>query len=120
MWPIDAIAEQRITEAMERGELDNLEGTGRPLDLRDDVLVPEEMRACYRLLKNAGYVPPEVRTLKEIGELETLIRRSADPQQRDSAWKRLVLLQAALGERRSPGLAVDAYRDKLLGSFRRP
>lgn len=59
----DLIAERKIAEAIARGELDDLPGAGRPLDLTDDALIPEELRMAYRILKNAGYVPPEVQAL---------------------------------------------------------
>ena len=71
----DLIAERKIAEALARGELDNLPGAGRPLELGDDALVPEDLRAAYRILKNAGYVPPEVQTLNQIAELERYIAR---------------------------------------------
>jgi hypothetical protein len=60
----DLIAERRIQEALARGEFDNLPGAGRPLELDDEPLVPEEVRAIYRVLKNAGFVPPEVEALR--------------------------------------------------------
>jgi hypothetical protein len=41
---LDFLAEQRIVEAVSRGELDNLPGTGKPLALDDHPLVPEELR----------------------------------------------------------------------------
>jgi hypothetical protein len=58
------IAEQRIAEAIANGELDDLPGTGKALELDDDALVPEELRVAYRILKNAGVAPPEVRKLE--------------------------------------------------------
>ncbi|HEX7220746.1 MAG TPA: DnaJ family domain-containing protein [Burkholderiales bacterium] len=69
---LDLIAERKIAEAISRGELDDLPGQGRPLDLDDDALVPEDLRLAYRILKNAGFVPPEVQALNEIAELERL------------------------------------------------
>ena len=60
---LDFLAEQRVSEAISRGELDNLPGAGRPLDLDEDPLIPEELRAAYRILKNAGYVPPALEIL---------------------------------------------------------
>ena len=69
---LDFLAEQRIAEAIANGELDELPGKGRPLELDDDALVPEHLRLAYRILKNAGFVPPEVQTLNEIAELERL------------------------------------------------
>jgi hypothetical protein len=69
---LDFLAERRIAEAIANGELEELPGKGRPLDLEDDALVPEALRLAYRILKNAGFVPPEVQTLNEIAELERL------------------------------------------------
>jgi hypothetical protein len=69
---LDLIAERKIAEALARGELENLPGEGRPLELDDDALVPQDLRLAYRILKNAGFVPPEVQTLNEIAELERL------------------------------------------------
>ena len=49
MSPLDAIAEAKIAAAIEAGELANLPGAGKPLDLDDDPLVPEHLRAAYRI-----------------------------------------------------------------------
>ena len=61
---LEFLAERKIAEAIASGELDNLPGEGQPLDLDDDALIPEELRLAYRILKNAGYVPPEVAVRK--------------------------------------------------------
>jgi DnaJ homolog subfamily C member 28 len=58
--------EEIMQEAMERGEFDNLAGTGQPLNLHDEYLDAGEKAAAYRLLKNNGYAPPEIDLLKEI------------------------------------------------------
>jgi hypothetical protein len=74
---LDFLVEQKLAEAVSRGELDNLPGAGRPLDLDDDKLVPEELRVAYRILKNAGCVPPEVearaKAVKKLALLKTRI-----------------------------------------------
>jgi hypothetical protein len=54
MLLFELLAEQKISEAVSRGELDDLPGSGKPLDLDDDALVPEEMRLVCRILRNAG------------------------------------------------------------------
>jgi hypothetical protein len=69
---LEFLAELKIAEAIAKGELDDLPGEGRPLALDDDALIPEELRLAYRILKNAGFVPPEAQTLNEIAELERL------------------------------------------------
>ena len=53
MWLLDQWAERHIAEAQAKGEFDNLVGSGEPLILDDDSHVPPELRAGYRLLKNA-------------------------------------------------------------------
>jgi hypothetical protein len=63
------LVEQRIREAMRRGDFERLPGEGRPLDLDDDAMVPEELRVAHRILKNAGYVPPAVQALRDVGQL---------------------------------------------------
>ena len=88
------LAEQKIEEAIARGELDELPGSGRPLELDDDPLVPEELRLAYRVLKNAGYVPPEVDQLRDIAELEQLVRQGcAEAAAHAKAVKKLALLR---------------------------
>ena len=93
---VDAIAERRIREAIERRELDGLPGAGRPLRLDDDAHVPAELRAGYRLLKNAGFVPPELQLRREITEAEALIAAAAEPGERRRSLRRLEMLRLRL------------------------
>ena len=65
MWLLDQWAERHIAEAQAKGEFDNLVGSGEPLILDDDSHVPPELRAGYRLLKNAGCLPPELEHRRE-------------------------------------------------------
>ena len=90
---LEFIAERRIAEAVARGEFEHLPGTGQPLELGDDALVPEELRVAYRILKNAGFVPPEVEALNEIAALERLAMGNA------TAVKKLALLRARVEAR---------------------
>jgi len=46
---LEFLAEKKLAEAVSRGELDDLPGQGRPLDLQEDLLVPEELRLAYRI-----------------------------------------------------------------------
>jgi hypothetical protein len=79
------------------GVFDDLPGAGRPLDLDDDALVPEELRLAYRILKNAGYVPAELETLKEIDQLEALVSGAdVDAAARAKAVKKLALLRTKI------------------------
>jgi hypothetical protein len=69
------LAEQRIAEAITRGELSNLPGEGEPLDLDDDRLIPVEQRLACRILKNAGVLPPELEEIAEINRLVSALSR---------------------------------------------
>ena len=102
---LDQIAEQRVTEAMERGELDDLPGAGAPLHLEDDSLIPEHLRAGYRLLRNAGFIPPELQWRKELASVEDLLRSlPADASaERTRAQRRLQLLMSRIEARRGSG-----------------
>jgi hypothetical protein len=53
MLLLEALAEKKIADAVARGELDDLPGAGRPLDLEEDSLIPEDFRMANRILKNA-------------------------------------------------------------------
>jgi hypothetical protein len=112
MSGFDHLVEQRIAAARDAGELDNLPGEGRPLDLDDAPLVPEEVRVAYRILKNAGFVPPEVDERREIAGLSQLLRIAGDDATRRRAAARLSMLMAKL---EAEGRALPAaYGEPLL------
>jgi hypothetical protein len=122
VWLLDEIAEKRIREAVEQGQLEHLPGEGKPLRLDDDSMVPESLRAAYRLLRNANCLPPELVQRREIRRLEDLLAAipDDDPAEAENARdarRRLVALQtrvaAARGDR-SPLWADPAYRNGLL------
>ena len=80
--------EERIREAIEAGEFNNLEGAGKPLDLDAYFNTPEDVRMGYSVLKSAKIVPEEVDRLKEIGDLKERIKSSTD----ESEKRRLILI----------------------------
>ncbi|MFT4270274.1 MAG: DUF1992 domain-containing protein [Pantoea sp.] len=97
MWLIDQLAEQHILAAQEKGELSNLRGEGAPLQLEDDSAIPEELRMGYRLLKNAGFLPPELEMRREALEVKDLLRElDPDDHQARELSKKLSLLELKL------------------------
>jgi len=52
---------------------DNLPGKGEPLKLDDDSKIAPHLRASYRILKNAGILPPELQLRREISDLRQLL-----------------------------------------------
>ncbi len=117
MQTLDAIAERRIREAQERGEFDDLPGAGAPLALDDDALVPEDLRAAYRILKNSGFLPPELQVYGEIREVEQLLQRVADDDGRARLMSRInFLLGRSAAGRRHGDLRVDEqYFERIAG-----
>jgi Domain of unknown function (DUF1992) len=94
MLALELLAERKIQDAIARGEFDDLPGAGRPLELDDDALVPEDLRVAYRILKNAGYVPPELETVNQIAELErTIASDDLDAGAIAKGVRKLVLLR---------------------------
>ncbi|MDA5481672.1 DUF1992 domain-containing protein [Yersinia intermedia] len=105
---IDQWAERYIIDAQQKGELDNLPGSGKPLQLDDDSFVPPELRAGYRLLRNAGYLPVELQDRQEaltIVELLSQLEAQYTPHDNyQNLRKRLALLELRL---RQAGLSTD-------------
>ena len=118
---IDQLAEARIQEAIQRGELRGLPGEGQPLRLEDDSAIPEELRAAYRLLKNAGFLSPELQLRREVREAEQLLQQLPESD-RSPDRARLEWLQMRLAaSRRQPMnlLLEDHYRQRLLEKLAR-
>ncbi len=108
MSVIDKLAERHILEAQERGEFDHLEGLGEPLELeQDNPFLPEELRSAYRLMKNSGFIPPEVTLRGEIAEAEQLLLVAETGDQKAEASARLRVLLERMGQQRSAGLLVE-------------
>ena len=100
------LAERKIQEAIERGELDGLPGAGKPLELDDNPLVPEDLRVAYRILKNAGFVPPEVELHREVHSIEQSLGSLPQGPDRARALRRLQLLNLKLAESRPGGRSI--------------
>lgn len=114
---IQSIAEQRIAEAQQRGEFDNLPGQGRPLQLEDMSHVPPELRMAYKVLRNAGCLPPELAERKELNRLADMLEACADEQERVRQIQKLrfMITRAKMRSRRSLQLEEDdPYYDRLL------
>lgn len=97
MWLLDQWAERHISDAQRKGEFDNLPGSGEPLELEDDSHIAPELRAGYRLLKNAGCLPAELEQRKEAIELSDLLKgiRKDDPRHAELS-RRLTLIELKL------------------------
>ena len=86
------IAEEKICEAQAKGEFDNLPGKGKPLNLDEDNHVPQELKIAYKILKNSGYIPPELEIQKEINTTLDLLKHCTDEREKYKKIQKLNLL----------------------------
>jgi hypothetical protein len=88
--------EEAIQAARARGEFDNLEGRGKPQDHSAYFSQPEELRVAHHMLRNAGFVPPEVELLREIGELRERLRACTEEPERGHLVREIDRRQAQI------------------------
>ncbi|RJS91503.1 DnaJ family domain-containing protein [Salinisphaera sp. Q1T1-3] len=122
---LDRLADAHIETAAAQGAFDDLPGAGRPLPPDEARHVPEQLRAGYRLLKNAGCVPPEMASRQALREVEDLLAHAAPDSEenrrltRRARRARRLELQLSQSPRGRALLAdrdyADALRDRLTG-----
>jgi len=104
----ESLIDQKIREAMEQGEFDDLPGKGKPVDTSVNPFEDPELRLAHRMLRNAGFAPSWIEERKDIdAEFENA------RHQLSRVW---TVLQNALGtenERRA-----QTRWEKALTSFR--
>lgn len=83
----ESLIDQQIRAAEAAGQFNNLAGAGKPLDLSDDAHVPEELRAGFRMLKNAGAAPPWIELQQSIRSEQARIARWLERTQ--TRWARI-------------------------------
>jgi hypothetical protein len=116
----EKIVEERIQAALRRGAFDRLEGRGEPLRLEDDSHIPEELRLAYKMLKNAGYTPPEIELKKEIRRTEELLEGMTETAEKYRLLKKLNLTIMRLNMMRNTSMEFELpqqYAPKLLNRF---
>ena len=104
---IRIIAERKIKEAIEEGLLSREEWRNRPLPPSNDSMIPDDLRIAYKMLKNAGYVPPEIEAKKEIQQLEDLIAATEDEHTRVKQIKKLNYLIMKLDAMRGDSTSLE-------------
>ena len=108
---IRLIAERRISEAIQKGLLDTHGWRNRPLPMTYDNLVPEELRMAYKILKNAGYLPPEIEAKKEIQAIEDLLATCEDERTRVKQIKKLNYLVQKLNAMNGCGVSFEGQEE---------
>ena len=114
------IAERRITEAMQNGKFDHLAGRGKPLPKDADPNVPVELHMAYKILKNAGCLPPEAELRKQIDNIAELLEADrekgvSDSPEREDRIRRVRFLMEKLNRlHRLPAELEKKYFDDIV------
>lgn len=89
MYAYQKIVEQKLQEAVKKGEFDNLPSKGKPLALDDDTRIPEDLRLAYKILKNGDCLPPELVLRKEIRKMEDMLDKIPNEKEKYRQLKRI-------------------------------
>ena len=84
------LIEEKIREAMEAGDFDNLPGKGKPINLDDYFATPEDVRLGYSVLKSSRCLPEEVELRREIEELKAEMEPCTDESRRQALQSQIV------------------------------
>ncbi len=88
---------RHLAESEKTGELRAAASFGKPLDFGDGYFeTPEDLRMGYKILKDAGYVPPEVELMQEIEALHRTLEAAPDAADAPTNQKRLTDLRQKL------------------------
>ena len=116
----EKIVEERIKKAQRDGQLDDLPGRGEPLVLQEDRHIPEDLRMCYKILKNADCTPPEIELRHEIVRTEELLQDMVDTAEKYRVLKKLNFLVLKLNSMRKTSINFELpqhYELKLAERF---
>lgn len=116
----EKIVEERIQDALRKGEFDNLQGSGKPLEFEDSGSIAEDLRLAYKILKNADCLPPEIELKKEIHKTEDLLACMEDTADKYRTMKKLNYLIMKLNLLRNTSVMFEEperYTEKLVERF---
>ena len=78
MSSTEDLVENQILKAQQRGDFDNLEGAGKPLNLEENPFEPLDLRMTFKILKDNGFAPYWIELGKEIDADIDKINKEAD------------------------------------------
>jgi hypothetical protein len=89
---------RHLKEAAQSGELQSAKSYGKPLDFGDGYSeTPEELRMGFKMLKDSGFVPPEVEMMRQIQiKRAMLISVNADTPESNTLKRQINELETSL------------------------
>ena len=86
----ESAVDKWMREAEASGELKHIKGFGKPFKSDDAfAATPEELKLAFKVLKDSGYVPPQVEMFKELAELRTKLAEETDEDKRKVIQKQM-------------------------------
>ncbi|UCF32136.1 MAG: DUF1992 domain-containing protein [bacterium] len=115
------IVEERIRKAEREGLFEDLPGKGRKLKLKDESHIHPSLRVSFKILKNAGLLPPEMQLRREIADLKALLNQAQAEAEAEELIREINEKVLALNV--MSGLSVNTemnqiYGDKILDRLR--
>lgn len=96
----DEVIARHIQNALTAGELQTIQGFGKPLTVDPGwEATPEEFRMPFKILKNAGYVPVEVEMLNQKAALTKQLETVSSDCERQDVMKKLSVLEQSIAMR---------------------
>lgn len=89
-----SLAERQILKAQAEGQLDNLKGAGKPLDMSGDA--GSSTAVGYRIMAEAGALPREIELRKDVEKQRQVLRETSDEAGRRREMAKLAELQLRL------------------------
>ena len=89
-----------LQESQTNGELQAAPSYGKPLNFGDGYdETPDELKMPFKMLKDAGYAPPEVELMREIAALQTTLDTAPDDETTKPQRQRLAEMRQQLALR---------------------
>jgi len=89
-----------LRESEANGELKAAPSYGKPLNFGDGYdETPDELKMPFKMLKDAGYAPPEVELMREIAALQTTLGTAPDDETTKPQRQRLAEMRQQLALR---------------------
>lgn len=88
------LVENQIQKAKCEGQLDNLEGAGRPLPKREN---GDVISAAMGVMASAGVLPREFQLKKDVIVQQEKLKATTDPKEQKKIMRKLAELHTRLG-----------------------
>lgn len=100
MPTLDEQIAMALQEALDNGELRGTRGWGKPLHFGDGYdETPQELRMAFKMLKDSGFVPPEIEWMRRAAELRTQLAAAGDESVAEPLRRELADLQQRIALR---------------------